>query len=123
MGRCDKCGENNIGPCSCKLQARMESENHAALQEIPEKLEDLTKEIRDQNKNVKHLLDLLIRGHDPQRAIHIREIVAEWIKNLKSGDGDWKKVYTENYMDLLIKLGVANPADKMLLADLKGIIP
>ena len=50
-----------------------------------------------------------------------RKIIEEWIWGLKSGIGDWKKVYTEDYMDLLKKLGVATEADELLLEDLQGL--
>ena len=50
-----------------------------------------------------------------------RKIIEEWIWGLKSGIGDWKKVYTEDYMDLLNKLGVATGVDKLLIEDLKGL--
>ena len=42
------------------------------------------------------------------------EEIHKWITNLRSGDGDYKKVYTNNYMDLLLKLGIGNQAHQDL---------
>jgi len=78
----------------------------------------------------------VIRSNEKERAIaiiegwifeynsmeeEIRTIVQKWVSGLKSGTGDWKKVYTEDYMDLLNKLGVATEADELLIEDMQGL--
>ncbi len=50
-----------------------------------------------------------------------RKIVEEWMKNLKSGNGDYKRVYVENYIELLIALDVENIADRELLKNLNDL--
>jgi len=42
------------------------------------------------------------------------EEIRKWIANLRTGDGDYKKVYTHNSMDLLLKLGIGNQAHQDL---------
>jgi hypothetical protein len=50
-----------------------------------------------------------------------RDKVSEWMKSLRSGSGDYKKVYTEDYLRLLQMLEINNYADDDLLNNLKGI--
>ncbi len=44
--------------------------------------------------------------------------IEKWMTNLKSGNGDYKRVYVEDYVRLLILLGVATKPDEWLLKEL-----
>ncbi len=56
--------------------------------------------------------------HDAALKTKIKEIIQTWVRSLKSGSGDYKIMYVNDWMKLLIKLGLANEADKELLKDL-----
>ena len=49
----------------------------------------------------------------------VKETIKDWVASLRSGSGDYKLIHTEDYMKLLIAVGVAGPADKELLDDLQ----
>ena len=51
----------------------------------------------------------------------IRKVIEVWVKNLKSGNGDYKRVYVEDYLELLIALDVENVADRELLKNLNDL--
>ena len=51
----------------------------------------------------------------------MREKLNEWIKNLCSGDGDYKKIYVEDWLRLLKITNQSTPADDDLLTDLKDL--
>jgi len=50
-----------------------------------------------------------------------RITIDTWIASLRSGDGDYKKVYTEDYLLLLKTLGLNNLADDGLLEQLNAL--
>ena len=49
---------------------------------------------------------------------HLKLLIDAWIKGLRSGNGDYKKVYVEDMLSLYKLLGISNPADNQLLDDL-----
>ena len=49
-----------------------------------------------------------------------RITIDTWIASLRSGDGDYKKVYTEDYLLLLKTLGLNNVADDDLLKQISN---
>jgi len=55
-----------------------------------------------------------------QQELHDK--IENWVNNLKSGDGDYKKLYTENLMELYIITGCAGIADQQLLTDMKEMV-
>jgi len=71
--------------------------------------------------NVRGFTEEKIQKNCLDKAV-IRSRVEKWVARLKSGDGDWKKFYTENYMELLSILECATTADVSLHKDLKHLV-
>ena len=52
----------------------------------------------------------------------LRTTIEQWIASLRSGDGDYKKLYTEDYLLLLQVLGINTPADDHLMVQLSELV-
>jgi len=50
----------------------------------------------------------------------MRDLIDEWVALLHSGDGDYKKLYTEDYLILLKIIGLNNVADDDLFNQLNN---
>jgi len=55
-----------------------------------------------------------------QQKLHNK--IEKWVKNLKSGDGDYKKIYTENLLELYMIVDCANLMETSLYNDLKEMV-
>ncbi len=51
----------------------------------------------------------------------MKKTIQEWIAKLKSGNGDYKKVYVEDYLNLLAELEISSIADQQLNKDLRNL--
>ena len=52
----------------------------------------------------------------------LRKTIEQWIASLRSGEGDYKKIYTEDYLLLLQALGLNTPADDHLMIQLSELV-